>query len=41
MTQSADRLVDVGAHIILLGDDMATQTGLMFSLALWEKYFKP
>lgn len=34
-------LIDSGVDMIWLGDDVATQRGMMFSLALWRKLLKP
>jgi len=39
--ECGNRFVDMGVDIILLCDDIATQTSLMFSPGLWRKYYKP
>ena len=34
-------LIDAGVDMVWLGDDVATQRGMMFSLDLWRKLLKP
>ncbi len=34
-------LIDAGADMVWLGDDVATQREMLFSLDLWRRYFKP
>ena len=34
-------MIEAGADMIWLGDDIATQRNLMMSLPMWRKYFKP
>jgi uroporphyrinogen decarboxylase len=34
------RLVELGIDVILTGDDMGSQVGMMISPALWRRYFK-
>jgi len=34
-------LIDSGVDMVWLGDDVATQRGMMFSLELWRKLLKP
>ena len=34
-------LIDAGVDMVWLGDDVATQRGMMFSLELWRKLLKP
>jgi len=33
--------IDMGADMVWVGDDVATQQGMMISPELWRKYFKP
>jgi len=39
--ESATRLVRAGVDILLTGDDVGTQRGMMMSPALWRKWLKP
>jgi uroporphyrinogen decarboxylase len=39
--QQAARLIDLGVDIILFGDDMGDQNGMMISPAMWRSIFKP
>lgn len=39
--QAAQRLAAADIDILILGDDIATQRGLMMSLPLWRRVFKP
>ena len=36
-----DHMVSAGIDVLMLGDDIAMQTGMMISPELWRKYFKP
>ncbi|MBM3334939.1 hypothetical protein FJY63_09790 [Candidatus Sumerlaeota bacterium] len=38
---AAQRLAAAGIDVLILGDDIATQRGLMMSLAMWKRFFKP
>jgi uroporphyrinogen decarboxylase len=33
-------MIDAGVDMVWLGDDVATQLGMMISLPMWRKYFK-
>lgn len=35
------KFIDLGVDMVWLGDDVATQTGMMISPAMWRKYLKP
>ncbi len=35
------KFIDLGVDMVWLGDDIATQTGMMMSPTLWRKFFKP
>jgi len=35
------KLIELGVDMLLTGDDVAMQTGMMISLTLWREYFKP
>ncbi len=39
--KQATRLIDLGVDIILFGDDMGDQNGMMISPAMWRRVFKP
>ena len=34
-------LIDAGVDMVWLGDDVSTQSNMLFSLDMWRKYFKP
>jgi uroporphyrinogen decarboxylase len=38
---AAQRLAAADVDVLILGDDIATQRGLMMSLAMWSTFFKP
>ncbi len=38
---AARRLAEAEIDVLILGDDIAQQTGMMMSLAMWEEVFKP
>ena len=38
---SARRLAQAGLDLLILGDDIAMQTGLLMSLDMWREQFKP
>jgi uroporphyrinogen decarboxylase len=38
---AAERLAEAGIDILILGDDIATQRGLLMSLHMWNAVFKP
>ena len=38
---AARRLAEAELDLLILGDDIAQQTGMMMSLAMWEEVFKP
>lgn len=37
----AKRCAEVGFDVVVFGDDVATQRGMMMSVALWRKWLKP
>ena len=39
--RAAERLAAAGIDLLILGDDIATQRGLLMSLPLWKAVFKP
>jgi len=39
--KQATRLIELGVDIILFGDDMGDQNGMMISPAMWRSVFKP
>jgi uroporphyrinogen decarboxylase len=39
--QAALRYIDMGVDMVWLGDDVATQTGMMISPEMWRMYLKP
>lgn len=38
---ASKKLVETGIDILILGDDVGTQRGLMMSLPMWRKWLKP
>ncbi|MCD6318869.1 hypothetical protein J7M02_07375 [Candidatus Aerophobetes bacterium] len=38
---ASKKLVEAGIDILILGDDVATQRGLMMSLPMWRRWLKP
>jgi uroporphyrinogen decarboxylase len=38
---SSRRLAEAGLDLLILGDDIATQTGMMMSLPMYREHFKP
>lgn len=38
--KAAGNMAEMGVDMVWLGDDVATQRGMMFSVELWRKYFK-
>lgn len=41
VARSAGRLAEAGLDLLILGDDIAAQTGLMMSLGMYREHFKP
>lgn len=41
VARAAQRFAEAGVDVLILGDDIATQRGLMMSLDMWTKTFKP
>ena len=41
VSESARQLAEAGLDLLILGDDIATQRGLMMSLEMWREHFRP
>jgi uroporphyrinogen decarboxylase len=41
VARAAQRFAEAGVDVLILGDDIATQHGLMMSLDMWTRIFKP
>ena len=41
VSAAARQLAEAGLDLLILGDDIATQRGLMMSLPMWREHFKP
>lgn len=38
---AAKKYIELGADMVWFGDDVAMQTGMMMSVDMWQKFFKP